>query len=161
VRDRVSGGTQVIELERDGNWYGVRTLDSGQDGWIYGDLLNRISSSGLSDDKVDGGCADYSSDFDQLIGQINDRLGFAIVESIAAEGDHLTIEPTNAWLRASSQDAHALATTAIYGMWKNYKNNAPVGVVLLDENDQAYVSIEDAGEDGPDLTVSDVAVGHE
>jgi hypothetical protein len=46
-------------------------------------------------------------------------------------------------------------------MWKNYKNNAPVGVVLLDENDQAYVSIEDAGEDGPDLTVSDVAVGHE
>jgi hypothetical protein len=46
-------------------------------------------------------------------------------------------------------------------MWKNYNNNAPVGVVLLDENDQAYVSIEDAGENGPGLTVNDVAVGRE
>ena len=161
VRDRVSGGTQVIELERDGNWYGIRTLDSGLDGWIYGDLLNRVSSSGLSDNRPDAGFAEYSSDFDELVGQINDRLGFAIVESVASEENHLTIEPTDAWLRASSQDAHALATTAVYGMWKNYNNNAPVGVVFLDENDQTYVSIEDAGEDGPRLTVNDVAVGRE
>lgn len=161
VRDRVEGGTQVIELERDGNWYGVRTLDSGLEGWIYGDLLNRISSSGLSDQRVDAGFAEYSRDFDQLIGQINDRLGLAMVNSLVADDSRLTVEPTSAWLRASSQDAHALATSAIYGMWKNYNNNAPVSVVMLDENDDAYVSIEDEGEDGPRLTVNDVAVGRE
>jgi hypothetical protein len=29
----------VIELTRDGNWVGVRVLQTGEEGWIYGGLL--------------------------------------------------------------------------------------------------------------------------
>jgi uncharacterized protein YgiM (DUF1202 family) len=161
VRDRVAGGTEVIELDRDGNWYGVRTLDTGAEGWIYGDLLTRVSTTSLETLGTEAGFGEYSGDFDRLFYQIGDRLGFSLVNKVEVDGDRLTIDPSSAWLRASSQDAHAMASAAIYQMWKNYRNNAPVSVVLLDENDQAYVVSDDDGEAGPMLTVNDIAIGRE
>ena len=52
-----------------------------------------------------------------------------------------------------------MTVAAIYGMWKNFKNQAPVAVVLLDERSKQYVVIRDEGEAGPKLTVVDQASG--
>ena len=76
-------------------------------------------------------------------------------------GRSLTLTPTESWLRASSEDAQLMAATAIYGMWKNYRNQAPVEVVLLDADGEPYVAIRDQGEAGPQLTVVDQASGRE
>ena len=69
--------------------------------------------------------------------------------------------PTESWLRATSEDAQLMAATAIYGMWKNFRNQAPVEVVLLDADGDPYVAIRDEGEAGPELTVIDQASGSE
>ena len=53
------------------------------------------------------------------------------------------------------------AAAALYGMWKNYKDQSPVEVVLLDEAGEPYVVIRDEGEAGPELTVIDKASGRE
>lgn len=45
--------------------------------------------------------------------------------------------------------------------WKNYKDQSPVEVVLLDEAGEPYVVIRDEGESGPELTVIDRASGSE
>jgi len=47
IRGRVDHGDEVIELTRDGNWVGVRVLQTGEEGWIYGGLLERVARSGL------------------------------------------------------------------------------------------------------------------
>ena len=41
VRDRLEGGTEVIELRRDGGWFGVRVVDTGQEGWVWGEHLQQ------------------------------------------------------------------------------------------------------------------------
>ena len=41
---------------------------------------------------------------------------------------------------------------AVYQMWKNHQNNAPVRVVLLDGR-EPYITIADEG-DGPRVTVA-------
>jgi uncharacterized protein YgiM (DUF1202 family) len=47
IRGRVEQGDEAIELTRDGNWVGVRVLQTGEEGWIYGGLLERVAQSGL------------------------------------------------------------------------------------------------------------------
>ena len=47
IRGRVEQGDEVIELTSDGNWRGVRVLQTGEEGWIYGGLLERVAPSGL------------------------------------------------------------------------------------------------------------------
>ena len=47
IRGRVDQGDEVIELTSEGNWVGVRVLDTGEEGWIYGGLLERVAQSGL------------------------------------------------------------------------------------------------------------------
>jgi len=159
VHDRVEGGTQVIELRRDGGWLGVRVVPTGQEGWIYGELLRQVASSQLGDGDGTAGLATYSRDLDALLYQVNERLGVPMIAEVAESGSTLT--PTESWLRASSQDAQLMAATAIYGMWKNYQNQSPVEVVLLDAAGDQYVVIRDEGEAGPQLTVIDQAIGSE
>lgn len=161
IRDRVEGGTQVIELRRDGNWLGVRVVPTGQEGWIYGELLRQVESSGLGDGDATAGFGNYSQDFDALLHQVNERLGATMIAEVAESGSTLILTPTPSWLRASSQGAQVLAATAIYGMWKNHQNQSPVRVVLLDEAGGDYVVIADDGEAGPQLTVNDQASGSE
>ena len=84
-----------------------------------------------------------------------------MIAEVVENGSTLTLTPTKSWLRASSQDAQLMAVTAIYGMWKNFRNQAPVEVVLLDPSGAQYVVIRDVGEAGPQLTVINEAVGTE
>jgi hypothetical protein len=161
VRDRLQDGTQVIELRRDGGWLGIRVVPTGQEGWIWGELLSQVQSSSLGDGEATAGFATYSTDIDRLLHQVNERLGVPMIGEIAENGSTLTLVPNASWLRASSQDAQLMAATAIYGMWKNYQNQSPVEVVLLDETGEAYVMIRDEGEAGPHLTVVDQASGRE
>jgi hypothetical protein len=161
VRDRLEGGTEVIELRRDGGWIGVRVVPTGQEGWIYGELLREVASSELGSGERTAGFGAYSGDIDALVYQINERLGAPMLGELAESGNALTVTPTASWLRTTSQDAQLMAAAALYGMWKNYKNQSPVEVVLLDEAGEQYVVIRDEGEAGPELTVIDEASGSE
>lgn len=161
IRDRVEGGQRAIELRRDGGWYGVRMLDSGQEGWIYGELLRPVESSTLDAVGDTAGFSTLSEDFDLLVSQMDERLGVAMAEAVTEEGSRLVVRPTEAWLTRSSRDAQVFAAAAIYQMWKNYRNNAPVSVVLKDRDGTDYVVVEDQGEAGPRLTVIDEASGRE
>jgi hypothetical protein len=161
VRDRIEGGTQVIELRRDGGWLGVRVVPTGQEGWIYGELLRSVQSSQLGEGDATAGLGKYSGDLDSLLYQVSARFEVPMLAKVEESGGTLTLTPTESWLRASSEDAQLMAATAIYGMWKNYRNQAPVEVVLLDADGDPYVAIRDEGEAGPALTVIDQASGSE
>jgi hypothetical protein len=161
VRDRVESGAQVIELRRDGGWVGVRVVPTGQEGWIYGELLRQVASSQLGDGDGTAGFGAYAGDQDSLFYRVNERLGAPMVAEVAESGNTLTVTPTESWLRATSEDAHLLAAAAIYGMWKNHHDQAPVEVVLLDATGDQYVLVRDQGDSGPELTVIDQASGKE
>jgi hypothetical protein len=161
VRDRVERGAEVIELRRDGGWIGVRVVPTGQEGWIYGELLQEVATSQLGEGEATVGLGAYSRDLDLLLYQVSERLGTPMIAEVSENGSALTLTATESWLRASSADAHLMAATTIYGMWKNYRNQAPVEVTLLDPAGEEYVVIRDRGETGPELTVIDQASGSE
>ena len=162
VRDRLEGGTQVIELRRDGGWLrGACRPDrpGGLDLWRA--AAAGREDSALSDAEGTAGFGTYSRDLNSLLFQVNERLGATMIAEVTEDGRTLTLTPTESWLRVSSQDAQLLAVTAIYGMWKNHQNQSPVDVVLLDTNGDQYIVIRDEGEAGPQLTVIDQASGSE
>jgi hypothetical protein len=161
VRDRLEGGTEVIELRRDGGWFGVRVASTGQEGWVWGELLQQVGNSTLGNGEATSGFGAYSGDIDRLLFQVNERLGVPMIADVVEDGSTITVAPTPSWLRVSSQDAQLMAATAIYGMWKNYQNQSPVEVILLDETGEPYVVVRDNGEAGPQLTVIDEASGSE
>ena len=84
-----------------------------------------------------------------------------MIAEVPENGGTLTLTPTESWLRASSGDTHLMMAAAMYGMWKNYRNQAPVEVIMLDAAGDQYVVISDEGENGPRLTVTDQASGRE
>ena len=45
VRGRTERGEQLLELKREGDWYGVRIMRTGEEGWIAGDLVERVAPS--------------------------------------------------------------------------------------------------------------------
>jgi len=159
IRGRVDHGDEVIELTRDGNWVGVRVLQTGEEGWIYGGLLERVAQSGLlpGDAALGGGDAGFlqlSEGFDRLIRRVNDDLGYRMVEDAApvAEGV-LQVRPTAAWLRSGGRDAHMMAALAFYQLWKNYQDGRPVALVMTDEQGREYIRIAD-GDLGPELAIA-------
>ena len=146
VRGTVEGGTQVIELRRDRGWIGVRVMDTGQEGWIFGELLDRVAASGLGagDYGRDAGFRSLSQGFDHLVQSLNDNLGYSMVERVERAGEGaLRVTPSPQWLRYAGREAHLLAATAIYEMWKNHENQRPVSVTLVGEDDTDYVTIAD------------------
>lgn len=161
IRDRLEGETEVIELRSDGGWYGVRVVETGQEGWVFGRLLDRVAASELGETRTEHGFRALSADFDRLVGQINAQSGLPMVAEVAQTGDRLVVTPSSDWLRATSRDAHLLAGASIYQMWKNHQNQAPVTVVLLDGAGEDYVVVEDLGETGPEIRVIDRASGIE
>ena len=102
IRGGVRAGDEVIELTRDGNWIGVRVLPTGEEGWIYGGLLERVAASGLlpGDGTVLGGDAGFmqlSESFDRLMRRINGDLGYRMVDDVVQTGDGvLQVRPTRA-----------------------------------------------------------------
>jgi hypothetical protein len=160
IRGRVDQGDEVIELTGEGNWVGVRVLDTGEEGWIYGGLLERVAQSGLLPgdpglmDEGDGGFLQLSEGFDRLIRRINRGLGYRMVEQAAAGGDGvLQVTPTASWLRAASRDSHLMAALAFYQMWKNHQNGRPVTLVMTDDQGADYIRIAD-GDRGPELALA-------
>jgi uncharacterized protein YgiM (DUF1202 family) len=153
VRGQVLGGEQLVELRRDGNWYGVRVLRTGEEGWVFGNLIEPLATSTLSGGEggvASAGFGDLSRDFDRLLGSLTQRYGFPLFDRVSpAGGDTLEVKMTEHWLRAGSQDEHLLAAAAIYQMWKNHQNSAPVRVVLLDPRGERYVTIDET--QGPAL----------
>ena len=155
VRGRVEEGDEVIELQREGNWVGVRVLPTGEEGWIYGGLLETRVRSGL-DPTVQAGDAGFmqlSQEFDQLMRGINSKLGFPVVSSVQQIADNaLQVTPTPQWLINGSREAHMMAVAAIYQMWKNHQNMAPVSVSMLDGDGNDYIRIDDEAS-GPSMSV--------
>jgi hypothetical protein len=150
----------VIELTRDGNWVGVRVLQTGEEGWIYGGPLERVAQSGLLpgdaalDDGGDAGFLQLSEGFDRLIRRVNDDLGYPMVEDAAPGADGvLQVQPTAAWLRSGGRDAHMMAALAFYQLWKNYQDGRPVVLVMTDEQGREYIRIAD-GDFGPELVIA-------
>jgi uncharacterized protein YgiM (DUF1202 family) len=160
IRGRVDQGDEVIELTRDGNWVGVRVLQTGEEGWIYGGLLERVAQSGLlpgdggPGSGGDAGFLQLSEGFDRLIRRVNDDLGYPLVEDAApvAEGV-LQVQPTAAWLRSGGRDAHMMGALAFYQLWKNYQDGRPVTLVMTDEQGEEYIRIADGGL-GPELAIA-------
>ena len=148
VRAQVMQGEQLLELQRDGNWYGVRILRTGEEGWIFGNLIEPLTATTLgagNGSSVTAGFGELSRDFDRLMGNLTQRYGFALFETVRQASDN-TLEATLTpqWLRAGSDDEHLLAATAIYQMWKNHQNSGPVRVVLLEPGGKRYITIDDS-----------------
>lgn len=149
VRGQVLSGEQLLELRRDGNWYGVRVLRTGEEGWIFGRLIEPVATSTLGGGAggiASAGFGDLSRDFDRLMGALAQRYGFPLFEKVTPTGgDALEVTMTEDWLRAGSQDEHMLAAAAIYQMWKNHQNSAPVRLSLLDPQGRRYITIDETG----------------
>ena len=47
VRGTIERGDEVIELTSSDNWLGVRVLRTGEEGWIFGQLLEPVARSTL------------------------------------------------------------------------------------------------------------------
>ena len=157
VRTQLGHGEQLIELRHEGNWYGVRVLRTGEEGWVFGNLVDRTAQSTLGGGPAapaNAGFLDLSESFDKVLRSINSTLGYPVVRSVRqGENNTLRVVANPDWLRATSRDAQLMTALAVYQMWKNHQNNQPVRVTLAD-GDQPYITIADeAG--GPRLTVTD------
>lgn len=159
IRGTVEQGDEVIELTRDGNWVGLRVLQTGEEGWIYGGLLEQVAESGLLPGDAEGSAGDagflrLSESFDRLMRRVNGDLGYRLVENAAptAEGV-LQVRPTAAWLRSGGRDAHMMAALAFYELWKNHQNGRPVILVMTDDRGDEYIRIAD-GNLGPELAIA-------
>jgi hypothetical protein len=159
VRSQVMQGEQVLELRREGRWYGVRVLRTGEEGWIFADLIEPVGTttlgSGEGGSAGGAGFADLSRDFDRLMGQLARRYGFALFDGVR-QVDDATLEATLTpdWLRAGSADEHLLAAIAIYQMWKNHQDSAPVRVLVLEPGGERYIAIDETGAPEALLTLS-------
>src|SRR6478609_4227991 len=50
VRSQILQGEQLLELQRDGSWYGVRVLRTGEEGWVFGNLIEPLATTTLRAD---------------------------------------------------------------------------------------------------------------
>jgi Bacterial SH3 domain len=151
IRGKVEHGDELIELRRERGWIGVRVMKTGEEGWIFGDLVSPVARSELGIGVADAGFGELSQDFDRVIGSMGQELGYPLVERVEqASGGTLRILPTRDFLLYGGREAHIATTVAIYQMWKNHENSAPVAVTLLDEDGKPYITIEDR-KGGPDL----------
>lgn len=156
VRGQIAQGEQLLELQRDGNWYGVRVLRTGEEGWVFGNLVEPVGTSTLGGGAggiAEAGFGDLSRDFDRLMGHVAQRYGFPLFDRVnQAGGDTLEVTASEDWLRAGSRDEHLLAATAIYQMWKNHQNSRPVRVAVLEPGGEGYITIDET--QGPDRLLS-------
>ena len=134
----------------------MRVLQTGRGGLDLGGLLRTVSQSGLSPgvEGTDAGFLQLSESFDVLMRRINTQLGFPVVDAVEQTGDGtLRVVPTPQWLLNGSREAHMMAAAAIYQMWKNHQNSAPVAVVMTDAAGEDYITIRDEAS-GPSLAIA-------
>src|SRR4051794_14480209 len=130
VRTQLGHGDQLIELRHEGNWYGVRVLRTGEEGWIFGNLVDRTAQSTLGAGgpaaPTNAGFLDLSESFDEVLRSINSTLGYPVVRSVRqGENNTLRVVANPDWLRATSRDAQLMTALAGYQMWKNHQNDQP------------------------------------
>ena len=160
VRGQILQGEQLLELRREGNWYGIRVLRTGEEGWIFSDVIQTVTPSTLGSAggqaALTAGFGDLSRDFDRLMGSLAQRAGYSLIERASQKGgDTLEVTMTPEWLRSGSTDEHLFAASAIYQMWKNHQNSAPVRVVLLEPGGEPYVTIDETGPAESLLSIAD------
>jgi Bacterial SH3 domain len=158
VRGTIERGDEVIELTRRDSWLGVRVLRTGEEGWIFGQLLEPVALSTLGTGGAppveDVGFLRLSEGFNRLIRSINADLGYPVVQEVQQpEADLLRVVPSSSWLINGSREAHLMAAAAIYEMWKNHQNGAPVRLVMVDDQGRDYITITD-DEIGPNLSIA-------
>lgn len=146
VRSTIRQGDEVLELRQEGSWTGVRVMRTGEEGWIFSDLLRRSSVSTLNEAK--GQFARYSSSFDRMVGNIDRQLGYRFAERVEqGENGLLRVTPTQEWLANTSREGKIYAALALYQMWKNHNDGRPVNLALGARGANP-ITIED-GNDGP------------
>ncbi len=158
VRGQLLQGEDLIELTQQGSWLGVRVARTGEEGWIYTDLVRRVSQSTLSRPVPAAGFARYSRDFDSLIETINRDIGMPMVAEITQGSNNtLRVTPTSEWMLGTGRDAKLYATLALYQMWKgmNPGRQANVALVLGGAN---YITVSDTA-NGPLLAIEPPNVG--
>jgi len=158
VRGQLLQGEDLIELTQQGSWLGVRVARTGEEGWIYTDLVRRVSQSALSRPVPAAGFARYSRDFDSLIETINRDIGMPMVAEITQGSNNtLRVTPTSEWMLGTGRDAKLYATLALYQMWKgmNPGRQANVALVLGGAN---YITVSDTA-NGPLLAIEPPNVG--
>ncbi|WGF87788.1 SH3 domain-containing protein [Marinivivus vitaminiproducens] len=163
VRGQVEQGEQLIEVTRQGAWYGVRVLRTGEEGWVYGDLIEQVSASSFGAGGVgavsDAGFLELSEDFNRLMASLGSEFGYSIVERVEViDNTTLRVTPSATWLRDGSRDAHVMGTAAMYQMWKNRQNGVPVRVILQGLSGETYVTVDDTGT-APLLRVAGIGSG--
>lgn len=155
IRSTIARGDEVIELRQEGNWIGVRSLRTGEEGWVFADLVRRRTPStlgGASSTVSDAGFGRISTGFDSLLGNINNQLGYRFAERVEQTSNGgLRVVPTQEWLYNTSREAKLYAALALYQMWKNHNNGRPVNVALGSPGSSA-IAIEDTN-NGPELAL--------
>lgn len=152
VRSQVLQGEDLIELAQQGRWLGVRVMRTGEEGWIYGDLVRRTAQSTLGRPTSAAGFGKYSRDFDGLVETINGELGYPMVAAIdQAANNTLRVTPTPEWLLNTGREAKLYAGLAIYEMWKNFNNGRPANVAML-VNGANYLTVNDTNT-GPVIAI--------
>ena len=142
-------------MRREGNWLGVRVLRTGEEGWLFSDLVKRQTASTLGGGEAapaQAGFEQMSPGFDGLVATIGERLGYRFADKVDQTGNGaLRVVPTPEWTYNTGRDAKMYAALALYQMWKNYNNGRPVTVTLGSQGPSA-ITIADAAK-GPELTM--------
>lgn len=152
VRGQVLQGDDVIELTQQGRWLGVRVARTGEEGWIYNELVRRVAQSTLGQRVSPAGFGRYSRDFDSLTEAINAQLGFPMAAAVDQGANNtLRVTPTPEWMLGTGRDAKLYATLALYQMWKNASGGRPANVAMV-LNGANYITVTDTNT-GPVLAV--------
>jgi Bacterial SH3 domain len=150
---QVQRGDELIELQRQGDWFGVRVLRTGEEGWVYGNLVQLSAATRLARETAAAGFKDLSPGFDSLVRSIEQRYGYQMIDRVeTTENRTLRVIPTREWLIYGGRQEHLLAALAFYEMWKNKQKDEPVNVFLMDEKGGQYITISDAAS-GPSLMI--------
>jgi Bacterial SH3 domain len=150
---QVQRGDELIELQMQGDWLGVRVVRTGEEGWIYANLIQLTSATRLGRETAPAGFKDLSPGFDSLVRSIEQRYGYQMIDRVeTTENRTLRVIPTREWLVYSGRQDHLFAALAIYEMWKNNQKDQPVNLSLMDEKGGRYITISDAAS-GPSLTI--------
>jgi hypothetical protein len=149
VRSTVLRGDELIELRRERGWLGVRVVRTGEEGWVFQDLVERVARTQLESLAPDAGFQELSPQFNQLVAGLGAELGYALFDKVEmGGGDLLRVAPTQNFLINAGRDAHMALAMAIYQLWKNHQNQRPVRLDFLGLGGAPYIAIEDL-ESGP------------
>jgi hypothetical protein len=153
---QVERGDELVELQRQGDWLGIRVIRTGEEGWIHGNLVQLSSATRLGRETEPAGFKDLSPGFDSLMRTIEERYGYQMVERVeVTEERTLRVVPTREWLVFGGHQDHLLAVLAFYQMWKGNQDDQAVNVSLMDEKGGQYITVSDDSS-GPSLRIHSV-----